>query len=311
MKHSSPAPKLLIIAAALFVFSTCTSIDTSSSQPNIILTDALDRDVTLEDPARRIISLAASNTEIIFAVGAGKYLVGRDEYSDYPPAALSITSIGSLYPKVNAEAVVALEPDLVLAAAITNPKDVTALSDLGLTVFTTGLAVTLDDIYTDIIAIGILTGQETNAKTLVNDMQERIRAVTDATSHVDKHPRIFYEIDASDPTKPWTPGPGSLIDTIIGLVGGSNIGAARTDPYWQISLEQLIHEDPEVVLLGSSTFGGQTPDLVAQRPGWDSLLAVKRGTVYVFDDNLISRPGPRVAEGLELLAHLIHPDKFK
>ncbi|HJO34081.1 MAG TPA: ABC transporter substrate-binding protein, partial [Anaerolineales bacterium] len=107
------------------------------------LTDSFGNEVHLTAPPTRIVSLAASNTEIVFAIGAGDRLVGRDEFSDFPAEALEVESIGSLYPKVNAEVVVALEPDLVLAAGITNPDDVTALAELGLTVYATSFAATI------------------------------------------------------------------------------------------------------------------------------------------------------------------------
>jgi len=277
----------------------------------ILLTDSLGREVKLAAPAQKIVSLAPSNTEILFAIGAGDALIGRDDFSDYPAEAANVPSIGSLYPNVNAEAVVALSPDLVLAAGITNRDDVKALADLGLTVYATSFATGLDDIYTDLLAVGQLTGRQADAEKLVADMKGRVEAVISKTANSTDQPKVFYEIDATDPAKPYTTGKGTFIDQLLTMAGGANVGQVGADPYFQISLEELVAQDPAIILLGSATYGGQTPELVAQRAGWEGLAAVKNGAVYTFDDNLVSRPGPRVVDGLEALAKLIHPELFQ
>jgi iron complex transport system substrate-binding protein len=285
---------------------------TVSSGVTITLTDSLGREVVLNAVPQRIVSLAPSNTEILFAIGAGGQLVGRDDFSDYPPEAQSVPSIGSLYPQVNAEAIVALQPDLVLAAGITNPDDVTALANLGLTVFSTRTATTLEAIYADIQDVGLLTGRAAQAGALVADLEARVAAIQAETSAVTERPRVFYEIDASeDASTPWTAGPGSLHEQLIDIAGGVNVGSVGSEDYFQISLEELVAQDPEIIVLGSWTFGGQTPELVAARAGWNDISAVKNGRMYIFDDNLVSRPGPRVVDGLEELARLIHPELFQ
>lgn len=276
----------------------------------ITLTDSLGRSVTLAEPARRIVTLAPSNTEILYALGALDRLVGRDDYSDYPAQVADVPSIGNEYPNVNAEAVLALKPDLVLAAGVTNADDVKKLADLGLAVYATSNAKNLDDIYADIAAIGELTGRAAEAAQVVADLKARVATVAARTRAAASQPVVFYEVDATEPEKPWTTGTGTFIDALITLAGGQNAGAVGQD-YFQISFEQLITADPDVIVLGSSTFGGQTPELVAQRPGWDKLKAVRENAVYTFDDNLVSRPGPRIVEGLEALARLIHPELFK
>lgn len=295
------------------MLSACAAPLTPTAEPTpapLTLTDGLGRAVTLAAPARRIVSLAASNTEIVFAIGAGSQLVGREEFSDYPPEALNVPSIGSLYPKANAEAIVALQPDLVLAAGITNPDDVKALADLGLAVYATRFNVTLEDVYADILAVGQLSGHSAEAEKLVADMQARAQAVTDKIAPLSNRPTVFYEVDATDPAKPYTAGTGTFIDQLLTLAGGANAGAVEAS-YFQMSLETLVAQNPSVIILGSATYGGQTPELVAQRAGWEAIAAVQNGAVYAFDDNLISRPGPRVIEGLEALAKLIHPEVFK
>ena len=283
---------------------------TATAAP-ISLTDSLGRQVTLAGPARHVVSLAASNTEILFALGAGSAVAGRDDYSDYPAQATQIPSIGNESPHVNAEAVVALHPDLVLAAGITSPDDVAQLAHLGLTVYATSNAANLNDIYNDVRAVGKLVGFSDTAATLVTSMQGRLEAVKTKAANVAQRPIVFYELDATDPAKPWTAGPGSFVDQLLTLAGGTNAGNIAKDKYAQLSLEQLVSQNPDIIVLGSATFGGQTPQLVAARPGWQSIKAVQNHAVYTFDDNLISRPGPRIVDGLEKLAALIHPEIFK
>jgi iron complex transport system substrate-binding protein len=276
----------------------------------ITLTDALGREVTLTKPAEHIVTLAPSDTEILNSLGALDKLVGRDDFSDFPPEVSRVPSIGSEYPNVNAEAVIALKPDLVLAAGVTNPDDVKKLADLGLTVYATSNAKTLDDIYTDIQNVGLLVGKGDEATKVVADLKDRVKATADKAKTAATQPVVFYEVDATEPEKPWTAGTGTFIDQLITLAGGKNAGALSPD-YYQISFEQLLTANPDVIVLGSATFGGVTPEAVAQRANWNKLNAVKNNAVYAFNDNLVSRPGPRIVEGLEALAKLIHPELFK
>jgi iron complex transport system substrate-binding protein len=121
-------------------------------------------------------------------------------------------------------------------------------------------------------------------------------------------PVVFYELDATEPAKPWTSGPGTFVDLLIGLAGGQNIGAALTGEWAQISQEDLLVKDPDMILLGDSLYGGITAEQVAARPGWNALKAVKGNQVFPFNDDLISRPGPRNLDGLLELVKLLHPE---
>ncbi|HSM71514.1 MAG TPA: ABC transporter substrate-binding protein, partial [Anaerolineales bacterium] len=120
----------------------------------------------------------------------------------------------------------------------------------------------------------------------------------------------FYEIDATDPTKPWTYGPGTFGDLLISRAGGFNVGGIATDPYPQLSLEQIVSANPSVIVLGDAIWG-VTPESVLERPGWESIEAVKSNNIFSIDDNLISRPGPRLVDGLEQLAILLHPGLYE
>ncbi len=276
----------------------------------IKLTDGLGRTVELAAPAQRIVSIAPSNTEILFAVGAGQQVVGREELSDYPAEAKNVTSIGSVFQKINTEAIVALKPDLVLAAEINSPEQVKALEDLKLTVYYLPNPKTFDDLYANLATVGKLTGHSSEASKLNESLKARYDAVRQKVSQAKETPTVFYEIDATDPTKPYTSGPGTFIDLVIKLAGGKNIGAELKDAFAQISSEELVKQNPSIILLGDALYG-VTPESVAQRPGWSSLSAVKNKQVFAFDDNLISRPGPRLIDGLEQMAKLVHPELFK
>ena len=230
--------------------------------------------------------------------------------SDYPAEAKDVTSIGSVFQKLNTEAIVALKPDLVLAAEINSPEQVKALEDLKLPVYYLPNPKTFDELYTNLETVGKLTGRSAEAAKLNEVLKTRYDAVRQKLSQAKDAPTVFYEIDATDPTKPYTSGPGTFIDLVIGLAGGKNIGAALSSAFAQISSEELVKQNPDIIVLGDALYG-VTPESVAQRPGWNALNAVKNNQVFAFDDNLISRPGPRLIDGLEQMANLLHPELFK
>lgn len=277
---------------------------------SITLIDGLKREVKLAQPAQRIISIAPSNTELLFAVGAGPQLVGREEMADYPVEAKAIESIGSVFGKLNTEAIVALKPDLILAAEINPAEQVKTLEDLGLTVYYLANPIDFPGLAENIKIVGQLTGHTAEAEKLGQSVMARYQAVIDAVATASTKPTVFYEIDATDPTKPYTTGPGTFLDKLIELAGGVNIGRTLKDQFAQISSEELVKVNPDLIVLGDALYG-VTPESVAQRAGWDKLSAVKNGAVYTFDDNLASRPGPRLIDGLEAFAKLIHPELFK
>jgi iron complex transport system substrate-binding protein len=271
----------------------------SPTPGNLTFTDGLGREVKLEAPAQRIVSLAPSNTEILFALDAGSQVVGRDNLSDYPEAAKAVTDIGSAFEALNTELIVSLKPDLVLTAEINRADQVKALEDLGITVYYLKNPTTLEELYTNLEVVAQLTGHEADAAQLID---EKIATATEK-------PTVFYELDASDPAKPYTVGKGTFITLLIERAGGQNI-AGDLDAYPQLSLEQVVAADPDFIILGNSAYG-ITPESVASRPGWSGLSAVANNQVVPFDDNLVSRPGPRLVEGLEALAKLLHPDLFQ
>ena len=234
-------------------------------------------------------------------------MVGRDEFSDYPAEAASVASVGGSMGQYSVEAIVALKPDLVLAAEINTPELVKQLEDLGLKVYYLKNPTTLEEMYANLETVGTLTGHDTVK--LTDSLKARVAAVDEKIMPLSSRFSVFYEIDATDPAKPYTSGKGTFITLLLERAGGHNI-AAEMDGYPQLSLEQIVAADPAFIILGDSAYG-VTAESVASRPGWKDLSAVKNGQVLPFDDNLVSRPGPRLVDGLEALAKLLRPDLFK
>jgi iron complex transport system substrate-binding protein len=291
-----------------------TAIATALPAPTpISLTDGLGRTVTLAAPAQHIVSIAPSGTEILFAIGASPQVIGRDHNSDYPEAAKKVPDIGGsdVSDKLNTELILAAKPDLVLAASITPAEQIKALETLGMTVFVLSNPTDLDGMYSNLRTAAKLTGHEAETETLIASLQARVKAIEDKVANAQEKPLVFYEIDSTDAKAPWTSGPGTFIDTLIGMAAGRNVGASLKDQWAQISLEELVRQDPDIIVLGDSVWGGITPDLVKQRGGWGALKAVKNGMIFPFDDSTMSRPGPRLVDGLEAMAKLIHPELYK
>jgi len=299
----------LAILAAVSVFSACQPQGITPSQAAPTLTDGLGKSFSLDTPPQRIISLSPPLTEMLFAVGAGSQVIGRDSFSDFPTEAKEVTDVGWSYGKYNLEAVVNLHPDLVLAGEITTPETVASLENLGIRVYYFKNPVTLNEVYSMLTTIGTLSGHSADADGLVKNLQKREAELNQKLSGVKTRPSVFYEIDASDPSKPYTPGPGTLYTDLISRAGGFNIGAKLATPWAQISLEQLLMDNPDIILLGDAAYG-ILPENVFQRAGWKTLKAVKEGRVFPFDDNLLVRYGPRILDGLEALAKVLHPELF-
>ncbi len=277
----------------------------------LTLTDGLGKTITLPGPAQRIISLAPSNTEMLFAVGGGKQLVGRDTYSDYPAEVKDILDIGGGFGELNVEVILAQKPDLALASSLTAPEQIKALEDAGLAVFALANPKDFEGMYDSLRTVARLSGHEPEAEALIVTLQARVAAVQSKMEGVKERPLVFYELDGTDPNAPWTPGPGTFIDKLISMAGGENLGGSLSSEWVKISIEELIAKDPDLILIGDTTWGGVTLEDVKARSAWKTLTAIKNDRLYSFDDNLVSRPGPRLVDGLEAMALLLHPELFK
>jgi len=274
----------------------------------LTLLDDVGRSVVMNGPPDRIVALAPSNTEILFALGAEDRIVAVDQWSDHPPAAKTKPRISPFSPSL--EQIVKLRPDLILAAH-GSAEPVLPLDRQGVKVLVLAPR-TLEDVYRNILLIGRIVEAEGRAKRLVDGMRRRVAAVL-AKVRGAPRPKVFVELDASDPIRPFTAGPGSFVDLVVQLAGGVNVAASSGTAWPQFSLEELLRADPDMIILADElvTMNPQTPQTVARRPGWSLLRAVGRGAMYSINAELISRPGPRIVEGLELMARRLHPDRFR
>jgi len=263
--------------------------------------DDLGRLVAINGTPQRIVSLAPSNTEILFALGLEDKVVGVTDWCDYPPEALDKEKVGS-YDTPDIEKIVALNPDLVLVAYGTTMDVINNMVGLGLTVF--GIKTTdLDDLLNDIKTVGEITDKEVEAQALTSEMESRIQAVTNQTEELEERPRVFY-ITWHDPL--WTVGAGTFIHKLIEKGGGVNICGNITG-YPTISIEEVIARNPEVII--TSAWPG-IYEWAMNETALNVTDARQNDRVYTCDDNLVQRPGPRLVKGLEWFAHLIQPDIF-
>jgi iron complex transport system substrate-binding protein len=266
--------------------------------------DDLGRKIYLAKPARRIISLAPSVTEILFAVGLDAEIVGVTTFCDYPPQAKSKPKIGSSIP--NLEAVLGLKPDLVIGNQDFIRPDVLAkLDQLGVPVFLLAPK-TIEDILGHIHTVGRLVGHEKDARFVVDGMRERLIEIRHRTSTV-RRVRVFYVIN-TDPLI--SVGPASFIHHMLQAAGGDNMAGRAPSAYPKVSLEEVIRNDPEVILFPVGTTEGISDAEQKQWRKWKGLSAVSQDRLYQVKAELINRPGPRVIDGVQLLARLLHPDLF-
>ena len=223
---------------------------------------------------------------------------------------MEVTSVGSLWGELPTEAILALEPDLVLAPEIISPEQIQIMEDLGLKVYFQANPVDFGGLWENLRILGSITGHEAEATALIAELEERILNVEGKVDNISDRPSVFYELDATDPQNPYTIGSGTFIDTIINMAGGTNIGAVLDGDYAQISSEEVIAQNPDIILLADAPYG-ITPESVANRAGWEGISAVLNDQVFPFDPFLVSVPGPRLVKGLETMAVLLHPEVFK
>ena len=275
----------------------------TSDEEGILLVDDYGRTIKLGKIPERIVSTAPTPTEMLFAVGAGDLVVGVDEYSDYPDEVLNITKVGSY--TLNTEIIISLQPDLIVSSDLVPLSQLELLEDNGIP-FVILATRTLEDVLKDIRLVGILTGHVEEANDLADNLEERVEAVTEKTQAEGIiKPRVYLEYYPF-----WTYGPGSFGNDLISLAGGINIAENASSEYPMLSSEYVIAQDPEIIIYTVGYMTTTTAEEISSRPGWYSITAVEEGNIWSMDDNLVSRYGPRIVDGLEELAALLHPDLF-
>jgi len=278
-------------------------------QTLIVVTDDLGVEIVLAEPAQKIISITPSLTEILFSVGAGDRLIGRDSNSMYPEEAAAAVDLGGMWEGIPVEDILAMEPDLILAGEIFAAEAIQGLRDLGLVVYWQKNPDDFEGLFGNIMDIAVLTGTEDVAGEVINSLTDRVSELDDKLASVDDIPLVFYELDASDPANPYTPGAGTFISFIISRAKGLNLGDSLEGEWVQVSSEELLAQNPDTILLADYLYG-ITPEIVAERAGWSEIKAVVDGEIYPFDPFVLSVPGPRLVDGFEQVAEILHPEVF-
>jgi iron complex transport system substrate-binding protein len=292
----------LVVLALVFLLSACAL---PAPAPGEIV-DQLGRPIRVDRPPQRIVSMSPSNTEILFALGLGDRVVGVTDYCDFPPEALDKAKIGG-FSNPDLEKLVALSPDLIVADQIHEKEVVPELERRNLPVFVMDPR-NMDQVLESIVLLGRATGTEAEAARLVEEMKIRIGAVAQKVPGLSpqERPRVL-SITWHDPL--WTAGKGTWEDQLISMAGGQNL-FPDLEGYKTVDLEMVLNRDPQVIIASSGHGEAlRAPYLWAlDEPRLKGTEALKKSRVYEIDADIVSRPGPRLVEGLEEMLRLLHPE---
>lgn len=303
----------LAIALQIFVYALLLAFPFACSRPQFTepatsatheVIDEAGRRVILPTKIDRIVSLAPNLTEIVYAVGAGDRLVGRTSYCDYPPQAKSITEVGdTLHPSV--ERIIALKPQVVLVSTASQLENFTRqLDEQKIAVYVTNPQ-SLDQVFASIEKLGALFGTREVAMNLVSDLRHRAQAIENATASL-KPVRVFYQV-SDEPL--YTIGHEAYLTDLIKRAGGISVTADVPTAFPRFSDEAALASKPDAIILPTGGSMGNANSTVA--PALKNSPAVRANRVYKINEDLLSRPGPRLVDGLEQLAKTLHPEAFK
>ncbi len=282
----------------LLLLSCCPAMAADAA----VFVDQVGREVTVPVPPQRIVSLIPSITEIVFALGAGDRLKGVTQYSNEPPDAAKLPKVGS-YVQLDLEKIVSLRPDLCLAARDGNPKHmVDRIVALGIPVYTIDPR-SLDEIMESITLLGQVLTEEEQAAAIVGEMREKVRAASQEAYRDGLRPRVFFQIDAAPII---SAGSNTFIDQLIRQAGGINLAAGPVT-YPRYSWEDILIMQPEIVVIASMAGGYSDNELKAEWRRWPQVPAVRDNRLYVIKADMFDRPTPRLADGLQMLVDIFHP----
>ena len=306
---------LLLCAAMLLALAACgaepsepapTEAPAATEEPvpdaSVTVTDMTGREITLDEPATRIVALSAADCEIIAALGCMDALVGRGEYCDYPAEVLEVPAVQS-GSETNIEQIIALEPQILFMSAMAQTEEqVQSLENAGIRVVVSD-AQDIEGTYTAIGMIGTLLGRTAEAETIINDMKDTFASLAGICGDGEKS--VYFEVSPLE-WGLWTAGGSTFMNEIAELLGLRNC-FADMDGWAPISEEQVLERNPDYIVTISMYSGeGPTPvEKICARTGWENVTAVKNGAVFNLPDNELSRPAPRLADGAAMLAELI------
>lgn len=270
------------------------------------VTDLVGREVILSNNPQRVIALAPNITEIVFALGQQHRLKGVTMYSDFPVQASKLPKVGS-YVHLDIERIVALKPDLCIAVKDGNPREIIMrLEAMNIPVYAIN-PVNLDSVIESINRIGELLNVSKRSKKLVQDISSRIKKVKFLVTKASYRPKVFFQIGISPIV---SVGTHTFIHELIELAGGENL-AKGPIPYPRFSREKIIALRPDVIIISSMARDEAFEKIKAQWSNWPELPAVRKNQIFTVDSNIFDRPSPRMVEGLEMLARLLHPEIFE
>lgn len=268
--------------------------------------DEVGREVFLPHPPRRIVSLAPNITEILFSLGLDKEIVGVSIHCNFPEKAKAKVGVGS-YISLDFERIVSLKPDLIIATGAGNTRDmVERLEKLGFPTYVI-FPKNFNDVLKSIGHLGQVVGREKEAMGIVQGMSRRRQRVIEFTQGLPR-PKIFLQIGEAPIV---TVGKQSFADDLIRLAGGENIAGEEKEMYPRLGMEEILKRSPEVILISSMNPKGDYQRALQEWSRWKMIPAVKNGRIHLIDSDLIDRPSPRIIDGLEEIARLLHPDRFK
>jgi len=303
-RATSPAVSRRLVLAVLGVLVLgCSRVGAAGART---FTDDAGRRVAIPAALRRIVSLAPGHTETLYALGAGARVVVADTYSDYPPEARKKAKL-NCWPRPPVEQIVAAKPDLVLV--MTEETDFLAQMEAARVPALKLFPKSYEAVLREIALLGKVLGLEGRSELLVRQMRNRTAAVRQRVRGAPPV-RVMYEIDGTDAARPYAAGGGGFYGDILRMAGGRNIFADLKVPTAQVSIEQIVARDPEVILGGSSRPAGMV-ERFRGRDGWQGIAAVRAGRIYPVDGHRLTRASPRLVEGLEQVARVLHPKRFR
>ncbi len=268
--------------------------------------DETGREVTFPFPPKRIVSLAPNITEILFSLGLDGEIVGVSIHCNFPEKARSKARVGS-YISLDFEKITSLKPDLVIATGAGNTRDmVERLGKLGFPSYVI-YPKNFNDILKSILHIGEVVNREKEARGITEGMRRRSQRVIELTRDLSR-PKVFIQISDAPIV---TVGKGSFADDLIRLAGGENIAGKEKEVYPRFGMEEILKRSPEVIVISSMNPKGDYQKILQEWNRWETFPAVKNGRIHLIDSDLLDRPSPRIIDGLEELARVLHPEKFK
>ncbi|WP_232695934.1 ABC transporter substrate-binding protein [Brevibacillus daliensis] len=269
--------------------------------------DSTGQEFTFEKAPERILSVSPAETETLFALGLGDKIVGVSDFDDYPQEATTKPKMGSIM-KPNAEAIIAAKPDIVFSGISMKEEMVNKFRDLGIKTFKVEPK-TYDDVIANIELYGLITDRQEEAKKITDDLKKTREDIVTAVKNVEPKKKAYIEFSPG-----WTVGKGEFMNELIETAGGINVASAA-EGWVQINEEIIIKQNPDVIMF---TMGFVDKDsqktldqMIRDRKAWSQITAVKNNAIIGIEQNLISRPGPRIGEGLKAVAKALYPEQIK